>query len=140
MIIVNNDALIAALESGHLSGAGLDVVDGEPNPRRALIDRREMIAMQADWVARYPIVSIEDGLGEEDWPLWPARTAQLGATQLVRDDLFATQPARIERGIAGGQIKIGSVRNSERFAKFNQLLRLEEEGLESCGTSGIAAL
>jgi enolase len=123
-------------------------------------------------------------------------TTRLGGIQLVGDDLFATQPPRIERGIAsgvanaalikvnqngtfsgtldaiaaarkggyatvisarsgeteddfladlavgvaGGQIKIGSVRNSERLAKYNQLLRLEEAGLEWAGNTGIAPL
>jgi enolase len=199
------DAFAAAgLEPGRDAAIALDIASsslvGEagqyhfPRLERTL-SSAEMIAVQADWVARYPIVSIEDGLGEEDWGHWPAMTARLGAIQLVGDDLFATQPARIERGIAGGianaalikvnqngtfsgtldaiaaarrggyatvisarsgeteddfladlavgvaggQIKIGSVRNSERLAKYNQLLRLEEEGLEWCGTSGIAA-
>jgi enolase len=154
----------------------------------------EMITLQKSWIADFPIVSIEDGLGEDDWDNWPAMTAALGQIQLVGDDLFATQPARIDRavaagicnaalikvnqngtftgtldairsaraggyatvisarsgeteddfladlavGVAGGQIKIGSVRNSERLSKYNQLLRLEEEGLDWSGTSGIA--
>jgi enolase len=200
------DAFAAAgLEPGRDAAIALDIassslVDEAGHYRFPRLERTlssaEMIAVQADWVARYPIVSIEDGLGEEDWNHWPAMTAQLGAIQLVGDDLFATQPTRIERGIAGGianaalikvnqngtfsgtldairaarkggyatvisarsgeteddfladlavgvaggQIKIGSVRNSERLAKYNQLLRLEEEGLEWCGTSGIAPL
>jgi enolase len=156
----------------------------------------EMIALQKGWVAEFPIVSIEDGLGEDDWDNWPEMSAALGQIQLVGDDLFATQPARIDRavaagicnaalikvnqngtfsgtldaircaraggyatvisarsgeteddfladlavGVAGGQIKIGSVRNSERLSKYNQLLRLEEEYLDWSGTSGIAPL
>jgi enolase len=156
----------------------------------------EMIALQKSWIADFPIVSIEDGLGEDDWDNWPGMTAALGQIQLVGDDLFATQPARIDRavaagicnaalikvnqngtftgtldairsaragryatvisarsgeteddfladlavGVAGGQIKIGSVRNSERLSKYNQLLRLEEEDLDWSGTSGIAPL
>lgn len=156
----------------------------------------EMIALQQSWVADFPIVSIEDGLGEDDWSNWPAMTAALGNIQLVGDDLFATQPGRIDRaiaagicnaalikvnqngtisgtleairsaraggyatvisarsgeteddfladlavGVAGGQIKVGSVRNSERLSKYNQLLRLEEEGLNWAGASGIAPL
>lgn len=156
----------------------------------------EMIDLQAGWVARYPIVSIEDGLGEDDWANWPEMTRRLSGIQLVGDDLFATQPERIQRaidsgiansalikvnqngtvsgtleairtaraagyatvisarsgeteddfladlavGVAGGQIKIGSVRNSERQAKYNQLLRIEEAGLPWAGTSGLAPL
>lgn len=156
----------------------------------------EMIDLQAAWVAAYPIVSIEDGLGEDDWTSWPAMTRRLGHIQLVGDDLFATQPARIQRaidngiansalikvnqngtisgtldavrtaraagyatvisarsgeteddfladlavGVAGGQIKVGSVRNSERMAKYNQLLRIEEAGLPWAGASGLAPL
>ena len=156
----------------------------------------DMIALQQAWVADFPIISIEDGLGEDDWCNWPAMTAALSKIQLVGDDLFATQPARIDRaiaagicnaalikvnqngtvsgtldairsaraggyatvisarsgeteddfladlavGVAGGQIKIGSVRNSERLSKYNQLLRLEEEGLDWSSASGIAPL
>ncbi len=156
----------------------------------------EMIELQAGWVARYPIVSIEDGLGEDDWDNWPAMTERLPHIQLVGDDLFATQPSRIQRaidggianaalikvnqngtvsgtleairtarsagyatvisarsgeteddfladlavGVAGGQIKIGSVRNSERMAKYNQLIRIEEAGLPWAGPSGLAPL
>jgi enolase len=155
--------------------------------RRAgrVLDSPAMIEMLADWTARFPVVSIEDGLGEEDWTAWPKLTRRLGHIQLVGDDLFATQADRIARGVregagnaalikinqngtlsgtldalaaaraggfatvvsarsgetedpfiadlavgvAGGQIKIGSVRTSERMAKYNQLLRLEEDGL-----------
>ncbi|ACL62820.1 phosphopyruvate hydratase [Methylobacterium nodulans] len=157
---------------------------------------REMIELQRQWAASFPIVSIEDGLGEDDWANWPALTRALGHLQLVGDDLFATQPDRIRRGIdenianaalikvnqngtlsgtleaittaraagyatvisarsgeteddfladlavgvAGRQIKVGSVRNSERLAKYNQLLRLEEEGLAWSGRTGLAPL
>jgi len=157
---------------------------------------KEMIELQRQWVQAYPIVSIEDGLGEDDWDHWPAMTQALDSRQLVGDDLFATQPSRISRaveggianaalikvnqnglfsgalaaidtarraryatvisarsgetedafladfavGVAGGQIKIGSVRSSERLAKYNQLLRLEEEGLAWSGASMIAPL
>jgi enolase len=144
----------------------------------------EMIATIASLVERYPIVSVEDGLGEDDWDGWSRLTGQLGARiQLVGDDLFVTNPAIIQRGIkdgianavliklnqvgtltetieavelakrAGygmvishrsgetedtfvadlavamnaGQIKTGSLSRSERIAKYNQLLRIEEE-------------
>ena len=144
----------------------------------------EMIALWADWCARFPIVSIEDGLAEDDWEGWARLTARLGdRTLLVGDDLFVTQKSRLERGIAtkvanailvklnqvgsvtetletmatarkagygqmishrsgesedvfiadlavatgAGRIKTGAPARSERVAKYNQLLRIEEE-------------
>jgi enolase len=64
-------------------------------------DNREMIAFYADWVDRYPVFSLEDGLDENDWEGWKTLTLQLGdRVQLVGDDLFVTNPERIERGIA----------------------------------------
>jgi enolase len=156
----------------------------------------EMIDMAAGWVRDFPVVSIEDALDEEDWAGWRALTERLGgATQLVGDDLFTTNPARVARGIGegvangvliklnqngtlsgtlevmrqsreagyapvvsarsgetedpfiadlavgtgAGQIKIGSVRCGERLAKYNQLLRIEEEsGAPFAGTSALA--
>jgi enolase len=137
----------------------------------------------ADIVARYPVLSIEDGMAEDDWEGWRALTAAIGAkVQLVGDDLFVTNPERLARGIeeasanailikvnqigtlsetletvdmahrAGfravmshrsgetedatiadlavatncGQIKTGSLSRSDRLAKYNQLLRIEE--------------
>lgn len=60
----------------------------------------EMIDMLAGWVREFPVVSIEDGLGEEDWPGWRTLTAMLGTrVQLVGDDLFTTHPRRLARGI-----------------------------------------
>jgi enolase len=60
----------------------------------------EMIEMLAGWVRDFPVVSIEDGLGEEDWSAWTTLTERLGAkVQLVGDDLFTTHPQRLERGI-----------------------------------------
>jgi len=59
-----------------------------------------MVDLWADWVARYPIVSLEDGLGEEDWAGWKELNARLGdKVQLVGDDLFVTNPSFIRRGI-----------------------------------------
>jgi enolase len=144
----------------------------------------EMIATYEALADRFPIVSIEDGLGEDDWAGWGALTRRLGARlQLVGDDLFVTNPAVIQQGIKNGianavlvkvnqvgtltetmeaielakragygtvishrsgetedtfvadlavavnagQIKTGSVARSERTAKYNQLLRIEEE-------------
>ncbi len=60
----------------------------------------EMIEMLTGWVREFPVVSIEDGLGEEDWSAWAPLTERLGAkVQLVGDDLFTTHPQRLERGI-----------------------------------------
>jgi enolase len=143
----------------------------------------ETVERLADWLERYPIVSIEDGLSEDDWDGWKLLTDRLGhRIQVLGDDLFTTQVARIEDGIrrgvansvliklnqvgtlsetlqairttmeagyrpvvsarsgeteddfiadlavatGAGQIKIGSIARSERLAKYNQLLRLEE--------------
>jgi enolase len=148
------------------------------------LDRQGMADLLAGWVERYPIVSIEDGLAEDDWDGWKTLTQRLGsAVQLIGDDLFATQSARLAQGIekkaanailiklnqvgtlsetldalllarqhgyhpvisarsgetedstiadlavatAAGQIKVGSVARSERLAKYNRLLRIEEE-------------
>ena len=64
------------------------------------LDSSEMVEFWADWVSRYPIVSIEDGLAEEDWSGWSLLTQKLGnQIQLVGDDLFVTNPAILERGI-----------------------------------------
>ena len=144
----------------------------------------EMIAYYADLVSKYPLVSIEDPLAEDDWAAWTKMTAELGTkVQLVGDDLYVTNPARLQKGIdnkAGnailvkvnqigtltetldavslaqrdgmkaiishrsgetedtfiadlavatnaGQIKTGAPARSERVAKYNQLLRIEEE-------------
>ncbi|HLP56528.1 MAG TPA: phosphopyruvate hydratase [Fluviicola sp.] len=144
----------------------------------------EMVDFWADWCKKYPIVSIEDGLAEDDWNGWKMATDKLGANvQLVGDDLFVTNTKRlsqgIEQGVANsilvkvnqigsltetiesvqlatrnsytsvmshrsgetedntiadlavalncGQIKTGSASRSDRMAKYNQLLRIEEE-------------
>jgi enolase len=144
----------------------------------------ELIRFWADWADRYPIVSLEDGLAEDDWEAWTTLTARLGdRLQLVGDDLLVTNTERLARAIrdqaatsilvklnqigtltetieavemaqrAGwtavishrsgetedttiadlavalntGQIKTGSISRSERIAKYNRLLRIEEE-------------
>jgi enolase len=149
-----------------------------------VLDSGQMIDLWADWAARFPIVSLEDGMAEDDWAGWTALTKRLGSTvQLVGDDLFVTNTQRIARGIregagnavliklnqigtltetvdairmashAGwasvvshrsgetedttiadlvvamgtGQIKTGAPSRSERVAKYNRLLRIEEE-------------
>ncbi len=64
------------------------------------MSQSDICSMYADWVGRYPLVSIEDGLGENDWAGWKDLTARLGTkTQLVGDDLFVTNSRRIEQGI-----------------------------------------
>ena len=98
----------------------------------------ELIAHWESLVDKYPIISIEDGLDEEDWEGWQKMTAKLGKkVQLVGDDLFVTNTERLSKGIQLGadlavalntcQIKTGAPSRSERVAKYNQLLRIEED-------------
>jgi len=144
----------------------------------------EMVAYWQEWCAKYPIISIEDGLAEDDWQTWALLTQQLGThVQLVGDDLFVTNVTRLARGIESkvansilvkvnqigtltetiaavnlamrngytavmshrsgetedttiadlavalncGQIKTGSASRSDRVAKYNQLLRIEDQ-------------
>ena len=144
---------------------------------------KEMVKLYAEWIKRYPIYSIEDGLAEDDWDGWALLTKELGAkVQLVGDDLFVTNPKRLQRGIDSntcnsiliklnqigtvtetlqtielaktngytnvishrsgetedafiadlavatnaGQIKTGSASRTDRIAKYNELLRIEE--------------
>ena len=143
----------------------------------------EMVSFWKDWVNKYPIISIEDGLDEDDWVAWKELTSQIGKkTQLVGDDLFVTNVKRLSKGLQTnvansilikvnqigtltetidavrlaqnnsytsvmshrsgetedttiadlavalncGQIKTGSASRSDRIAKYNQLLRIEE--------------
>ncbi len=80
----------------------------------------EMVKFYADWVSRYPIVSIEDGLSEDDWNGWKTLTTELGSkAQLVGDDLFVTNTRRLERGIKEG------IANSI-LIKVNQIGTLSE--------------
>ena len=68
-----------------------------------VLSREELLERWQNYTARYPIYSIEDGMGEDDWPGWKAMTAQLGRTvQLVGDDLFVTNPERLRVGIGQG--------------------------------------
>lgn len=154
----------------------------------------EMIDMYAAWIEKYPIISIEDGLGERDWDGWKKMTDRLGdKVQLVGDDLFVTNPSilaeGIEKGIANailikvnqigtltetfdamqlakehnytcivshrsgetedstiadiavglnaGQIKTGSLSRTDRIAKYNRLMRIEDE-LDKRGATSIA--
>ncbi len=89
----------------------------------------EMVGFLADLTDRYPIVSIEDGLSEDDWPGWKSLTRAIGdRVQLVGDDLFVTQSERLERGIAEG------IANAI-LVKVNQVGTLTE----TLDTMGVAA-
>jgi enolase 1/2/3 len=113
----DNDAacelILEAIEaSGHRSGDEIAIAldpaaselesDGNYELAREgrTLTREEMVDLWADWVNRYPIVSIEDGMAEEDWDGWRSLTARLGdRVQLVGDDLFVTNAQRIKEGI-----------------------------------------
>ena len=160
---------------------GVYLLEAEKQPRKS---SQELIEFYGAWVKKYPIVSIEDGLAEDDWEGWRRITEALGnQVQLVGDDLFVTNTKRLGEGIAkgiansilikvnqigtlsetldaiamakqagystvishrsgetedatiadiavgvnAGQIKTGSASRSDRMAKYNQLLRIEEE-------------
>jgi enolase len=83
-------------------------VDGKPTryvleKEGRTLDSGELVDLWADWAARYPIVSLEDGLAEDDWSGWQLLTERLGQTlQIVGDDLFVTNTERIARGIVEG--------------------------------------
>ncbi len=95
-------ALDPATSSILVDGTGVEGVTGQYRLEREgrTLDSGQLIDLWADWIARYPIVSLEDGLGEEDWAGWTELQARLGdKVQLVGDDLFVTNPAFIRRGI-----------------------------------------
>ncbi len=156
----------------------------------------EMVNFWESWVRQYPIVSLEDGLAEDDWDGWKLMTEQIGDVQLVGDDLFVTNTRRLREGIekkvansilikvnqigtvsetleaievarrygytsiishrsgetedtfiadlavgtGAGQIKTGSASRTDRIAKYNQLLRIEEELGQSAAFLGIESL
>ena len=160
------------------------------------LSAEEMVAYWSELVSRYPVISIEDGMAEDDWDGWDLLTQRLGdSCQLVGDDLFVTNPERLRRGIergvgnsilvkvnqigtltetleaisiardagysavishrsgetedttiadlavgtAAGQIKTGAPSRSDRVAKYNQLLRIEEELGASATYPGLQA-
>jgi enolase len=160
-------------------------------------DAAGMVKYLAGLVSRFPIVSIEDGMAEDDWQGWKALTAEIGADcQLVGDDLFVTNTARLQQGIAkgiansilvkvnqigtltealeavrmaqcahytavishrsgetedatiaditvatnAGQIKTGSLSRSDRLAKYNQLIRIEQELGDAASYAGRSVL
>lgn len=172
-------ALDAAASSFYEKGKYIMAAEKKPNKTAA-----EMVSFYQNLVKKYPIISIEDGLAEDDWDGWKLLTDKLGdKVQIVGDDLFVTNKIRLERGIKAGvansiliklnqigtltetletiqhakeagyttvishrsgetedtsmadiavaancgQIKSGSLSRTERLAKYNQLLRIEEE-------------
>ncbi len=182
----------AGLEPGHDAALALDVAsthfyrDGayHLHDHGPPLTASEMVTLLTRWVEQYPVLSIEDGMAEDDLEGWRELTLALGQRiQLIGDDLFVTNPTRLRLGIdhhlanailvkvnqigtltetlqvlalarqhnyraivsarsgetedttiadlavgsGAGQIKIGSVARSERLAKYNQLLRIEEE-------------
>jgi enolase len=182
-----------------LDPATSEIIDGHEyvlasEDRR--LSRDEMVDFWVDWVERYPIVSIEDGMAEDDWAGWKALTERIGdKVQLVGDDLFVTNPEILQRGIyegvansilvklnqigslsetlecvriaqtAGystvishrsgetedatisdvavatnaGQMKTGAPARGERTAKYNQLLRIEEQLGDAARYPGVKA-
>ncbi len=92
----------------------------ELKTERRTLCAAEMVDLLADWSARYPVISIEDGLAEDDWDGWRLLTCRLGTSvQLVGDDLFTTNLARLERGIAAGA-------GNAVLVKMNQIGTLAE--------------
>jgi enolase len=115
-------ALDPATSSILVEGTGIDGVTGQYRLDREgrTLDSGGLIDLWESWISRYPIVSLEDGLGEDDWAGWVELTRRLGArVQLVGDDIIVTNPAFIERGIAE------SAMNSA-LIKLNQIGTLTE--------------
>ena len=100
-IAIALDPAITELVTGEPDGNGELTYDLAKEGRT--LRTGEMVDFWVDWAARYPIVSLEDGLAEDDWAGWKALTERIGRTvQLVGDDLFVTNPARVRRGLDGG--------------------------------------
>jgi enolase len=96
----------------------------------------EMVAFWKDWVEKYPIVSIEDGLAQDDWDGWKLMTEELGdKIQIVGDDLLVTNPDRVRRGIKEGSC-------NSLLVKVNQIGSLTEtiEAVETCHRAGWTAV
>jgi enolase len=192
---VPGDEIAIAMDpaSSELYRDGAYVLAGEGRT----LSSDEMVAYYVDLVDRYPIVSLEDGMAEDDWDGWTSLTTALGSkVQLVGDDVFVTNEERLRRGIDGGtanailikvnqigtltetlgtmdlatrnayacvmshrsgetedtsiadlavatncgQIKTGAPARSDRVAKYNQLLRIEEQLGESAAFRGRSSL
>ena len=100
------------------------------------LTREELVELYEGWVRRYPVVSIEDGMAEDDWEGWSLLTQRLGGeVQLVGDDLFVTNPERLRQGVERG------VANSI-LVKVNQIGTLTEtlEAIEAAGLAGYSAV
>jgi len=116
-------ALAVDVAASHVVEGDRYRLDGDPLPAPALIERL------AGWVERYPIVSVEDGLAEDDWEHWPALRARLSGRALVLgDDLLTTNPARIGRAVETGAADalllkpnqigtVGEAANADRIAR-----------------------
>jgi enolase len=118
--------------ASELRREGRYVLEGEGRTKTS----EEMVAFWEEWVARYPIVSIEDGLAEDDWDAWTALTARLGSrTQLVGDDLFVTNPGILREGIARGAA-------NALLVKLNQIGTLTEtlEAIRVAREAGYASV
>lgn len=193
-----------AREQQNIAGSGGAIAEGAyeagvtqqevSETKEVIRDAAEMVSYYEELIADYPIISIEDGLAEDDWEGWKMMTAKLGdKVQLVGDDFFVTNPERLAKGIAchaanailvkvnqigtvsealeaieiakkagyrtiishrsgetedsfiadlavavnAGQMKTGAPCRSERVAKYNQLLRIEEELGASADYPGI---
>jgi enolase len=131
-------ALDPATSSILVEGTGVEGVTGQYRLEREgrTLDSGELIDLWADWIARYPIVSLEDGLAEEDWAGWKELTARLGdKVQLVGDDILVTNPAFIRRGIT--EHAMNSV-----LIKLNQIGTLTEtiDAIELARRAGWSAV
>jgi len=191
------DVAASELATGH-EGEGEEtrVTYALPGEGKDGLGAEDLVALYREWVDAYPLVSIEDGLAEDDWTGWKGLTDELGAqVQIVGDDLFVTNPAILRRGIEkgvanallvklnqigtvtetleaietakshgyanvishrsgetedttiadlavgtrAGQIKTGAPCRSDRVAKYNRLLRIEEELGDAASYPGAAA-
>ena len=122
-------------KAGGWKNVGSDGVYELAREKRTL-SAAELTARYAEWIARYPIVSLEDGLAEDDWDGWAALTAKLGdKVQLVGDDLFVTNVERIRKGVSS------NVANAV-LIKLNQIGTLSEtiEAIELAHRSGYASV
>jgi enolase len=131
-------ALDPAASSILVEGTGVEGVTGRYRLEREerTLDSDELIDLWADWIGRYPIVSLEDGLAEEDWAGWRELTARLGdRVQLVGDDILVTNPSFILRGI--NEQAMNSV-----LIKLNQIGTLTEtiDAIELARRAGWSAV